>query len=65
MNLRTYNNNKNHSENIQEQLRLEYLKYKKAIERIQSQCCHDLKLTGHDSHYNYYKCSICQYELKV
>lgn len=34
------------------------------IEYQQSICKHDLKYIGHDSHYDYYKCSKCGYEHK-
>jgi len=37
-------------------------KFRTAIKSFQEICKHDMKYDGHDSHKNYYKCSICGYE---
>lgn len=34
-------------------------KRKKAIEALQDLCNHKMQHTGNDSHYHYYKCTIC------
>lgn len=40
-------------------------KRKAAIKALQDLCTHTMVSDGNDSHYNYYKCSICGFKNKV
>jgi hypothetical protein len=48
-----------------EHLRGELRKVEKAIEAIQAVCEHNMKYEGHDSHKDYYRCTICECEDRV
>jgi hypothetical protein len=46
----------------EEDLRAKLQATQAAIKAVQAVCPHDMKDDGHDSHYNWFKCSACGHE---